>query len=60
MINSLLKKLNSETICMQKIRLEMTVYFQILLQSYQQLSIFLPQVKRELRNIGLCNVFERI
>ena len=34
MINSLLKKSNSQTICMQKIRLEMTVYLQILLQSY--------------------------
>ena len=27
-------KRNSQTICMQKIRLEMTVYSQILLQSY--------------------------
>ena len=34
MINSLLKKSNWKTICMQKIRLEMTVYLQILLQSY--------------------------
>ena len=34
MINSLLKKSNSQTICMQKIRLEMTLYLQILLQSY--------------------------
>ena len=40
MINSLLKKShdsllkNSLTICMQKIRLEITVYLQILLQSY--------------------------
>ena len=34
MINNLLKKLNSQTICAQKIRLEMTVYLQILLQSY--------------------------
>ena len=34
MINSLLKKSTSQAICMQKIRLEMTVYLQILLQSY--------------------------
>ena len=34
MINSLLKKSNSQAICMQKIRLEMTVYLEILLQSY--------------------------
>ena len=32
MINSLLKKSNSQTICMQKIRLDMTVYLQIFLQ----------------------------
>ena len=34
MINILLKKANSQTIFMQKIRIEMTVYLQILLQSY--------------------------
>ena len=34
MINSFLKKLNSQTICIQKIRIEMTVYLQILLQNY--------------------------
>ena len=34
MINSLLKKSNSQAICMQKIRLEMAVYLEILLQSY--------------------------
>ena len=34
MINSLLKKSNSQTIFMQKIRLEMAVYLQILLQNY--------------------------
>ena len=34
MINSLLKQLNSQTIRMPKIRLEMTVYLRILLQSY--------------------------
>ena len=34
MINSLLKKSNLQTICMQKIRLEMTVYLQILLHSH--------------------------
>ena len=34
MISSLLKKSNSETICMQKIILEVTVYLQILLRSY--------------------------
>ena len=30
----LLKKLNLQTICIQKIRLEMTIYLQILIQSY--------------------------
>ena len=60
MINSLLKKLNSQTISMQKIRLEMTVYLQILLQSYPQLSIYLPQVNRVFRNKGLCTIFGRI
>ena len=44
----------------QKIKLEMTVYLQILLQSYPQLSIYLPQVNREFRNIGLCTIFGRI
>ena len=34
MINRFLKKLNSETICMQKITLEMTIYLQVLLQRY--------------------------
>ena len=34
MINSLSKKSNSQTICMHKIRPEMIVYLQILLQSY--------------------------
>ena len=34
MINSLLKKSNSQTICMQKMRLEITAYLQILLQTY--------------------------
>ena len=34
MIDSLLKKSNSPIIYMQKIKLEMTVYLQILLQSY--------------------------
>ena len=57
MINSLLKKLNSQTICMQKIRLEMTLYLQILLQSHPYLSIYWPQVNREFRNIGLCTIF---
>ena len=42
---------------MQKIRLEMTVYLQILLQSYPQLSIYLPQVNREFTNIALCTIF---
>ena len=45
---------------MQKIRLEMTVYLQILLQSYPYLSIYLPQASREFRNIGLCTIFGRI
>ena len=57
MINSLLKKLNSQTICMQKIRLEMAVYLQILLQRYPWLSIYFPQVNREFRNVGLCSIF---
>ena len=48
MINSLLKKSNSQTICMQKIRLEMTLYLQILLQSYPQLGIDLSQVNKGL------------
>ena len=34
MINSLFKKADSQTICLQKIRLDMTVYLQILIQSY--------------------------
>ena len=34
MIGSLSKKSKSQTIRMQKIRLEMTVYLKILLQSY--------------------------
>ena len=34
MINSLLQKSNSQAMLMQKIKLEMTVYLQILLQSY--------------------------
>ena len=34
MIDSLLRKSNLPIICMQKIKLEMTVYLQILLQSY--------------------------
>ena len=60
MINSLLKKLNLQIICMQKIKLEMTVYLQILLQSYPYLSIYLPQVNGEFRNAGLYTVFGRI
>ena len=60
MINSLLKKSNLQTISMLKIRVEMTVYLQILLQSYPQLNIYLPQVNREFRNIGLCTIFGRI
>ena len=60
MINSLLKKSNLQTICMQKIRLEMTVYLQILLQSYLQLSTYFLQVNREFRNLGLCTIFGRI
>ena len=60
MINSLWKKSNLQKICMQKIRLEMTVYLQILIQSYPQLIIYLTQVNREFRNIGLCTVFGRI
>ena len=60
MINSLLKKSNSQTICMQKIRLEMTVYLQILSQSYPYLSIYLPQVNREFKNNGLSTIFGRI
>ena len=38
---------------MQKIRREMAIYLQILLQSLPELSIYLPQVNREFRNIGL-------
>ena len=34
MINSLLQKSNSQAMLMQKIKLEMTVYLQILFQSY--------------------------
>ena len=34
MIKSLLKESSSQAICMQKIRLEVTVYLQILLQSF--------------------------
>ena len=34
MINSMLEKINLQTTCMQKIELEMTIYLQILLQSY--------------------------
>ena len=60
MINSLLKESSSQAICMQKIRLEVTVYLQILLQSFPKLSIYLPQVNREFRNIGLCTIFGRI
>ena len=59
MINNLLKKSNSQIICMQKIRLEI-VHLQILLQSYPQLSVYLPQVNREFKNIGLCTIFGRI
>ena len=51
---------NSQTIRMQKIRLEMTVYLQILLQSYLQLSTYFLQVNREFRNLGLCTIFGRI
>ena len=40
MINSLLNKSNLQTIYMQKIKLEMTLYLQILLQSYPKLSIY--------------------
>ena len=53
MVNSLLKKSNPQTIGMQKIGLEMTIYLQILLQTYPQLGISLPQVNREFRNMGL-------
>ena len=52
MINSLLRKSNAQTICKWKIRLEMTIYLQILLQSYPEISIYLPQINREFRNIG--------
>ena len=34
MINNLLKKLNLQTISMQKIRLEITIYLQMLIQSH--------------------------
>lgn len=60
MINSLLKKPNLRTTGMQKIRLEMTVYLQILLQSYPWLSIYLPKVNGEFRKIGLYTIFGRI
>ena len=60
MISNLLKKLNSQTICMQKIRLEMTVYLQILLQSYPWLSIYLSQLNEKFRNKDLCTIFGRI
>ena len=56
MINSL----NSQTNCLQKIRLEMTIYLQILLQSYPWLRFYLSQVNREFRNIGLCTIFGTI
>ena len=46
MINSLLKKLKLQTICVLKIRLEMAVYLRILLQSY---SIYLPQKTESLK-----------
>ena len=59
MINNLLKKSNSQMICMQKIRLEI-VHLQILLQSYPQLSVYLLQVNREFRNIRLSTIFGRI
>ena len=52
-------KRNSQTTCMQKIRLEMTVYSQILLQSYSYLSNYLPRINREFRNIDLCTIFGR-
>ena len=45
---------------MQKIRLEMTLYLQILPQSYPEGSIYLPQVNREFTNIALCTIFGRI
>ena len=35
-------------------------YLQILIQSYPQLSIYLPQVNREFRNKGLYTIFGRI
>ena len=60
MINNLLKKLNSQTIGVQKITLEMTICLQIILQSYPQLNIYLPLVNREFRNISLCTIFRRI
>ena len=45
---------------MQKIRLEMTVSLPILLQSYPWLRIYLPQVNRGFRNVGLPTIFGRI
>ena len=60
MINSLLKKSNLLTTCMQKIRLEMTIYLQTLLQNYPKHSIYFSQVNREFRNIGVCNIFRKI
>ena len=36
----------------------MTIYLKILLQSYPKLNIYLAQVNRDFRNMGLSTIFE--
>ena len=55
----LVKKIKLTDNLDHKSRLEMTIYLQILLHSFPQLSIYLSKVTRRFINVGLCTIFAR-